>query len=127
MRPHQFVIAMLVALIPFTSARAVGEDTANDRPTPVMDVPVMHEEALAAGIEHAYRGPWEFFVGGGAAVFDCNGDRKPDLFIAGGTDPAQLYVNKSAVGGALVRGPRDRFARPRSQKRHGRLSRRHRQ
>ena len=101
MRPYQFVIAMLVALIPVSSARAVGEDNANDQPAPVMDVPVMHEEALAAGIRHAYRGPWEFFVGGGAAVFDCNGDRKPDLFIAGGTDPAQLYVNKSAVGGAL--------------------------
>ncbi|MCB1427789.1 MAG: VCBS repeat-containing protein [Nitratireductor sp.] len=74
---------------------------APDMPLPVMDVPVMHEEAIAAGISHAYRGPWEFFVGGGAAVFDCNGDRKPDLFIAGGTEPAALYVNKSEVGGAL--------------------------
>jgi hypothetical protein len=66
-----------------------------------MDVPIMQEEALAAGIDHAYRGGWEFFVGGGTAVFDCNGDRKPDIFLAGGSDPAALYVNRSQPGGAL--------------------------
>ena len=88
----------------------------------------MHEEALAAGIDHSYTGPWEFFVGGGVAAFDCNGDRLPDLFIAGGTSPAELYVNDSPTGGALKfdkadarhpgRGPRQR---------HRRLSARHRQ
>ncbi|MEM7720357.1 MAG: hypothetical protein AAF222_14255, partial [Pseudomonadota bacterium] len=35
--------------------------------------------------EHVYRGDWEHFVGGGLAVFDCNGDQRPDLFVAGGT------------------------------------------
>ena len=61
----------------------------------------MHEEALAAGIDHKYTGGWEFFVGGGVAAFDCNGDRRPDLFIAGGTSPAELYRNESPTGGAL--------------------------
>ncbi len=65
------------------------------------DIPSMHEEAEAAGIIQSYEGPWEFFVGGGAASFDCNGDRMPDLFIAGGTAPAKLYVNRSRAGGAL--------------------------
>ena len=65
------------------------------------DVPYMQEEALAAGIQHAYRGPWEYFVGGGVASFDCNADRMPDLFMAGGVEPAQLFVNESKAGGAL--------------------------
>lgn len=58
-------------------------------------IPSMIEEAMSAGITHQYAGPWEFFVGGGAASFDCNGDRMPDLFIAGGAGQAQLYVNRS--------------------------------
>ncbi len=66
------------------------------------DVPSMKEEAKAAGINHAYQGPWEYFVGGGVASFDCNGDRMPDLFFAGGTESAKLYVNKSQTGGALA-------------------------
>ncbi len=64
-------------------------------------IPQLHEEAQAAGIEHSYTGPWEFFVGGGAASFDCNDDRLPDLFIAGGADEAKLYVNRSQPGGEL--------------------------
>ncbi|KJS07874.1 MAG: ASPIC/UnbV domain-containing protein [Hoeflea sp. BRH_c9] len=66
------------------------------------DVPIMNEEAASAGINHSYTGGWEFFVGGGAASFDCNGDRRPDLVIAGGASPAQFYVNDSQTGGALA-------------------------
>jgi hypothetical protein len=65
------------------------------------DVPALVEEAANAGVDHAYTGPWEYFVGGGAAAFDCNGDRMPDVAIAGGTSPAKLYVNRSATGGKL--------------------------
>ncbi|MEL6504365.1 MAG: CRTAC1 family protein [Pseudomonadota bacterium] len=65
------------------------------------DVPSMIEEAAAAGVNHRYDGPWEFFVGGGVASFDCNGDRMPDLFFAGGANPAQLFINRSTTGGAL--------------------------
>ncbi|MCB1421019.1 MAG: CRTAC1 family protein [Nitratireductor sp.] len=72
-----------------------------EAPPLVMDIPVMHEEAIAAGIDHSYTGPWEYFVGGGAAGLDCNGDRRTDLFIAGGTSPAALYVNRSQTGGEL--------------------------
>nr|WP_246660376.1 VCBS repeat-containing protein [Nitratireductor sp. XY-223] len=60
-----------------------------------MDIPVLVEQATSAGIEHVYGGPWEYFVGGGAASFDCNGDRYPDLMLAGGTGPARLFVNRS--------------------------------
>lgn len=65
------------------------------------DVPSMKEEARQAGLIHSYEGPWEFFVGGGVASFDCNGDRMPDLFLAGGSAPAQLFVNRSKARGAL--------------------------
>jgi hypothetical protein len=68
---------------------------------PAGDVPLMHEEALAAGIDHSYRGPWEYFVGGGGASLDCNGDRMPDLFLAGGKARAKLYRNESVPGGEL--------------------------
>ncbi|NOE35664.1 MULTISPECIES: CRTAC1 family protein [unclassified Ruegeria] len=44
---------------------------------------------------HIYDGGWEHFVGGGVAVFDCNGDDRPELFAAGGSNPAQFFVNVS--------------------------------
>jgi hypothetical protein len=65
------------------------------------DPPGFVEEGRAAGIDHAYRGAFEFFVGGGVAAFDCDADGRPDLYFAGGTDPAALYRNDSPVGGAL--------------------------
>jgi len=65
------------------------------------DVPAFIEEAETAGINHSYDGPWEYFVGGGLATFDCNGDRLPDLYLAGGENSAALYVNVSMIGGAL--------------------------
>jgi len=93
-------LAALASLIPaITAASDITQD--RDKRGLVMDVPFMVEQAGAAGIDHVYDGPWEFFVGGGGAGLDCNGDRKTDLFIAGGKNPAQLYVNKSATGGEL--------------------------
>ena len=75
--------------------------TANDEVPFPFDVPQYQEMAAKAGINHVYAGPWEYFVGGGVAVFDCNGDRMPDLFLAGGTNAASLYQNTSEPGGDL--------------------------
>jgi hypothetical protein len=66
-----------------------------------MEPPHFVEEAAAAGIEHAYDGDFTYFVGGGVAAFDCDDDAKPDLYFAGGTNPAALYRNESPVGGKL--------------------------
>ena len=53
-------------------------------------------------LQHIYSGGWEHFVGGGVALFDCNGDRLPDVFAAGGDSPANLLVNISEPGGAIA-------------------------
>ncbi|MFM7745195.1 MAG: CRTAC1 family protein [Actinomycetota bacterium] len=64
-------------------------------------VPNLIDEAVSAGVDHVYGGEFEHFVGGGVATFDCNDDEKPELFFAGGANPAALYVNRSPIGGAL--------------------------
>ncbi|MFV2063038.1 MAG: CRTAC1 family protein [Chloroflexota bacterium] len=67
-------------------------------------VPLPHfvEETATAGIDQVYDGEFAFFVGGGVGVFDCDADRRPDLYIAGGTELASLYRNASPIGGALL-------------------------
>ena len=74
-----------------------GADAARSPAQP----PRFVEEAAAAGVEHAYEGEFEFVVGGGAAVFDCDGDALLDAYLAGGSAPAALFRNQSAPGEAL--------------------------
>ncbi|WP_238368500.1 CRTAC1 family protein [Mesobacterium pallidum] len=52
--------------------------------------------------EHIYSGGWEHFVGGGLAVFDCDGDDFPEMLAAGGTAPATLFRNRTEGPGALL-------------------------
>jgi hypothetical protein len=59
------------------------------------------DETAASGVSQRYDGPDLFQVGGGVAVFDCNGDHLPDLYFAGGVNPGQLYRNRSTIGGPL--------------------------
>jgi enediyne biosynthesis protein E4 len=59
------------------------------------------EEAAAAGLDQAYDGDFQYYVGGGVATFDCDGDGLPDVYLAGGSGPAALFRNRSQVGGAL--------------------------
>lgn len=53
----------------------------------------LFEDHSSALPDHIYAGGWEHFVGGGVAVFDCNGDMQPEIFAAGGTNPALLLRN----------------------------------
>ncbi len=62
-------------------------------------IPAFIDES--AQLSGTYAGDWEYMVGGGAAAFDCNADRLPDLLLAGGTDPARFYLNRSSPGGPL--------------------------
>lgn len=64
--------------------------------------PVFRDQAAGLPVRHIYDGGWEHFVGGGVAVFDCNGDTWPDLFAAGGENPARLFVNTTGGSGAPI-------------------------
>ena len=64
-------------------------------------VPNFVDESATSGIEHRYDGEFEYFVGGGVATFDCDDDGRPELYFAGGENPAALFHNESATGGAL--------------------------
>jgi hypothetical protein len=75
-----------------TGSGASGSDPA---------IPHFVDETAAAGISHTYDGGIEYSTGGGVAVFDCDGDGKPDIYLAGGANPAVLYRNQSPVGGSL--------------------------
>jgi hypothetical protein len=57
------------------------------------------------GPPHVYGGGWEHFVGGGVAVFDCDGDARPDIVAAGGANPVTAYRNDTPAGGRLAVSP----------------------
>jgi hypothetical protein len=80
---------------------AIGIIVAQGRGGNDLITPLLVDEAVAAGVNHVYGGEYPFFVGGGVATFDCNDDGKPEMYLAGGENPAALYVNESQPGGEL--------------------------
>ena len=92
-----------VVTVSLLAAAVVGAWTwsRQDVAAAALGPPHFLDEAMAAGIDHSYEGDWTFFVGGGVAVFDCDDDRKPDLYFAGGASTAALYRNQSPLGGTL--------------------------
>ncbi|HEY3164399.1 MAG TPA: VCBS repeat-containing protein [Candidatus Limnocylindrales bacterium] len=91
---------MVVAAAVAAAAWAVGVG----RPVglgPAGGPPRFEEETATAGVAHTYDGPFAFFVGGGVAVFDCDGDRRPDLYVAGGATESGIFRNDGPTGGAL--------------------------
>ncbi|SLN44723.1 FG-GAP repeat protein [Aquimixticola soesokkakensis] len=61
-----------------------------------------HDESDRLPLAHRYEGGMEYALGGGLAVFDCNGDGLPEILAAGGAGPARLFVNRSEPLGALA-------------------------
>lgn len=59
-------------------------------------------ERIQQDIRHQYDGDWEHFVGGGVSSFDCNGDDFPELYLAGGSNPARLLQNMVEKAGDKV-------------------------
>lgn len=66
-----------------------------------LGAPRFVDERATAGIATTYDGDSTLATGGGLAVFDCNGDGRPDLFVAGGANPSAVYRNQSPTGGSL--------------------------
>ena len=102
MRPTDWLIGSIAVLAAQSSAAVAEAQGANPASAFPGDIPALSDVAGTAGLDHGYTGDWEFFVGGGVASFDCNGDRRPDVVLAGGTSPAALYVNRSSAGGELA-------------------------
>ena len=93
---------VVVAAIAVTSGLALTSGPGRpSTPEPDTAPPRFVDDTSAAGLDHVYDGEFEFFVGGGVATFDCNGDQRPDLYFAGGSEPAALFRNESTIGGAF--------------------------
>ncbi len=90
MLPERLNAALVLALALLTGSACAPEAASADPPA----------FAAVAMPPHSYTGGWEFFVGGGVAVFDCNGDHLPELFAAGGAGPARLFLNATPAPGA---------------------------
>jgi len=100
MRVAAFVGVLLVAVVAAVGiAAALG--FVHARPGSAGTIPRFVDETSGSGLGITYDGPVELSVGGGVAVMDCDGDGLPDLYVAGGTNPAGLFRNTSAVGGKL--------------------------
>ena len=95
------IAAVAGLCVAIAGAVATGGLLSRRTPTVALGAPRFVEETTGAGVEHVYGGGFAYAVGGGVAVFDCNGDGKPDLYLAGGSNSAALYRNDSPVGGAL--------------------------
>jgi hypothetical protein len=99
-----WAVAGVAAGAIFTGALVLGGIAlfAPDIPDSASPPPRYVEEASTAGIDHVYDGEFQYFVGGGVAVFDCDEDGWPDMYLAGGEGPDALYRNVGDVGGPLA-------------------------
>ena len=76
--------------------------SAADGPQPAAPaIPHFIEETDQAGLQSRFEGQDEFMVGGGVAVFDCDGDGLPEIYVTGGVNKAKFYRNQSTRGGPI--------------------------
>lgn len=95
-RPVQAAILLVAGCLALAAApaRAAG---AGDEPP----VPRYVEETGPSGLQSRFDGDNEYMVGGGVAVFDCDDDGLPELYVTGGVNKAKLYRNRSTRGGPI--------------------------
>jgi enediyne biosynthesis protein E4 len=90
-------LVALAAVVGAARLLGIGSPAASAAGPP----PRLVDTTAGSGLTHTFDGPYEFAVGGGVAVLDCDADGRPDLYLAGGANPAGLFHNESATGGAL--------------------------
>ncbi|MEX1296934.1 MAG: VCBS repeat-containing protein, partial [Candidatus Limnocylindrales bacterium] len=107
-RPGTPVALTLAMIVATSAAPAMAADLAESAEP---EIPTFVDETLRSGLDHVSTyeatpqspdGGWEYIVGGGLAVLDCDDDELPDLYLAGGSSPASLYRNTSTLGGPLA-------------------------
>ncbi len=90
--------AALVVVVVGVGSAALLRTRDGSNPEP----PHFVDETATAGVHHTYDGQTTYFTGGGVAVLDCDGDGRPDLYLAGGSNDAAVYRNRSRLGGAFA-------------------------
>ncbi len=99
-KPHSLLTAAaLVLQCAGMGARAADAATATSTSAPA--TPHFIEETDTAGLQSRFEGQDEFMVGGGVAVFDCDGDGLPEVYVTGGVNKAKFYRNQSTRGGPI--------------------------
>lgn len=99
--------ALLAGIAAFSAVAVVGAGAAvllsgtGSTATTALGPPHFVDETASSGLDHTYAGGAMYSPGGGVAAFDCDGNGRPDLYLAGGERPATLYRNDSPVGGSL--------------------------
>ena len=93
------VVAVLLLVLGGATATVLLSRSAS--PSAALPAPRFVEETTTSGLALTYGGGTSFDTGGGVAVFDCDGDRLPDVYVAGGANPAALFRNESPTAGAL--------------------------
>lgn len=81
-------LVVLVAALTVT-APARADDSA---------APHFIDATAASGLQASYDGEWQYMVGGGVAAFDCAGDGRPSVLVAGGKSRAKFFRNVSRPG-----------------------------